>query len=328
MTFKAAVGLYQWLRPTDITDNNWSVGTCAGYQQSMLAEITDPFFDMSRSFAVFAVILAIFQVCWMLLSACMSMNRIQAYLFCILAFAGTASTGLTFLFHRSALCQTQFQSRECVVDEGGLVMIAASVLWMVTFCISICFVVPTVLAETSSIDFERQDAHDRAKIAAKKTKDDANRLRGRSNTKPNASSSRRSKSKSDRASQQQNNDKTRTTILAVQQSYSYDSQASWTKRIPTRSGFTDDVLQERPTKAKSSLLIVPGKRTPSLSLPQRSSQQQLQPQQQQRYGPLSSQTLFRTAAQPNTGSTHVQDSVENYIAKRLDRIEALSADVP
>jgi hypothetical protein len=116
LTYKAAVGLYQWLRPTDAYD--WSQGSCTGYQETMLASVTDSYFDLSRSFAVFAVMLAVFQALWMFLTACLSMNRIQCFLFCILSFAGTLSTAMTFLFHKSALCQTEFNSRECAVDEG------------------------------------------------------------------------------------------------------------------------------------------------------------------------------------------------------------------
>jgi hypothetical protein len=116
LTYKAAVGLYQWLRPTDAYD--WSQGSCTGYQETMLASVTDSYFDLSRSFAVFAVMLAVFQALWMFLTACLSMNRIQCFLFCILSFAGTLSTAMTFLFHKSALCQTEFTTRECTVDEG------------------------------------------------------------------------------------------------------------------------------------------------------------------------------------------------------------------
>lgn len=116
VTYKATVGLFQWLRPTDPYD--WSQGSCAGYQETMLARISDTAFDVSRSFAIFAVMIALFQTCWIFLTACLSMNRIQGYLFCLLSFIGTLSTAMTFLFHKSAICQSEFSSRDCAVDEG------------------------------------------------------------------------------------------------------------------------------------------------------------------------------------------------------------------
>ena len=178
--YRTSLGLYQWLRPLPNTETNnsdsagssssssstitdWTVGTCVGYQQTMLEAFQQPstdhnvLFDVSRIMAIFAILLGLFQFSWMLLSACMSMNRIQMYLFLALSVCGTAMTGLTFLFHQSSICTTEFDhSAYCQIDQGGLVMIAAMVVWFITFLISIYYVAPVVrvISTTDSIDFE------------------------------------------------------------------------------------------------------------------------------------------------------------------------------
>jgi hypothetical protein len=167
VVYRTSVGLYQWLRPLPSTNKNsitdWTVGTCVGYQQTMLAAFQSSadddniMFDLSRIMAIFAILLGVFQFSWMFLSSCMSMNRIQMYLFIFLTVCGTAFTGLTFLFHKSTICTTEFgNSAYCQIDQGGLVMIAAVVLWFITFLISIYYVAPVVrvISTTDSIDFE------------------------------------------------------------------------------------------------------------------------------------------------------------------------------
>ena len=163
--YRTSVGLYQWLRPlpstaTDTTITDWTVGTCVGYQETMLSAFSQDnniMFDVSRIMAIFAILLGVFQFSWMFLSSCMSMNRIQMYLFIFISLCGTVFTGLTFLFHQSTICTTVFEnSSYCQIDQGGLVMIAAMVLWSITFLISIYYVVPVVrvIASSDSIDFE------------------------------------------------------------------------------------------------------------------------------------------------------------------------------
>ena len=166
LVYRTSLGLYQWLRPlppsitgttTSITD--WTVGTCVGYQQTMLTAFQSDniMFDLSRIMAIFAILLALFQFGWMFLSACMTMNRMQMYLFILLSACGTFFTGLTFLFHKSTICTTEFEnSAYCQIDQGGLVMIAATILWFITFLISIYYVAPVVrvISTADSIDFE------------------------------------------------------------------------------------------------------------------------------------------------------------------------------
>lgn len=203
--YKAAVGLYQWLRPVDAVD--WSQGSCTGYQQTMLARIDDSFFNASRTFAVFAVIVSLLQTCWILMTACLSLNRIQGYLFCALSFVGAFSTAMTFLFRRSALCTTEFHTTDCAIDQGGLVMIAAVIFWLIALCISVRFVLPTVKTASGTVDFEQEDAEDRAKFASRARK------QRRVPSKPAATNA---------------NDKT-------SQSISFDSEDSRTRRVPPRS---------------------------------------------------------------------------------------------
>lgn len=267
-TYKAAVGLYQWLSPTD-PSNNWSIGSCVGYEQTMLDVIGgDKNFEVSRTFAVFAVLTGIMLVGWSYLMACLDMNNIQVYLLLGMAFIGMLSTALTFLFHQSALCQTEFLTHECKIDQGGLVMIAAVFFWLVTFVIAVTFVLPTVRAayrDGAIVSFDREDAHDEAKLAGDKE-------RGRGVNK---------------AYQKE----------ASLESYSFDSQESWTRPVPKRSAAS---LQKQ------------------LQNKQLSSKQQRAASAIQQYPPR--QEDINAAVVPLSHKM----STEVYVAKRLDRIEQLT----
>lgn len=166
ITYKTAVGLYQWLRPTTVSSSssssNWDDGTCAGFQETMRMELTDVYFDAARSFGVFAVLLAMLMTIWIFGLACLEMNRIQLWLFCALALVCAVSSGLTFLLFRSSLCTTEFISRSCSIDEGGLIMIAATILWMVIFGTVAYFAVPQTRGV--QLDFKKQDAHDKLQM--------------------------------------------------------------------------------------------------------------------------------------------------------------------
>jgi hypothetical protein len=183
-------------------------------------------------------------------------------------------------------------------------MMTACVLWMMTFCIAVCFVLPSVLAETATAGSSRQESRDRAF-------DVGNRA------KPTTAVTSRKTSNKPKLSKQANRETVATTPKtdlasspAIQQSYSYDSQSSWTKRIPKRYTGTRD----------SDILDVP--------LPLHNKEPKAAVNT---YGPPSTENVNRTtnpaATTTTTGSrssAHVKDSIQAYISKRLDRIEELS----
>ena len=225
MTYRTAIGLYQWLRPFDPED--WTVGTCVGYQQTMIDAITDTMFDVSRTMSVFAILIAIFQFCWMFLSSCLSMNRLQCYLFLFLSFLGTMCTGLTFLFRRSTICTTEFDAVDCKIDQGGLVMIAAILLWVLTLAVSIYYVYPTVMAVStaSSVDFELHKTRtekDKMKLAKQRERRiQLEMLRQQQSKETIPQSSSKQQFLPDEGNQ-------------IRASYSFDSLQSWARPIPKR----------------------------------------------------------------------------------------------
>jgi hypothetical protein len=183
-------------------------------------------------------------------------------------------------------------------------MMTACVLWMMTFCIAVCFVLPPVLAETATVGSSRRESRDRANDA-------------RSRTKPTTAVTSSKTSSKPKLSKQANREtvaatpKTEpATSPSMQQSYSYDSELSWTRRIPKRSTAVRD----------SDILDVP------LPLHHKEPKAAVN-----MYGPLSTENVHRTTNPASTETTtgsrssaHVTDSIQAYISKRLDRIEELS----
>lgn len=118
--YKAGIGLFQWLRPFRALGEDWSEGSCAGYQESMRNEISNGFFEAARLFAVLAIIMAWVLFFWAMGMLCLRFNRIQTIAFAVCAGLGTIFASLTFLLLQSPLCQQTFVTRECTVDEGDL----------------------------------------------------------------------------------------------------------------------------------------------------------------------------------------------------------------
>jgi hypothetical protein len=143
--FKSGIGLFKWLRPTTVDvgggESDWSSGACAGYQESMLNNgLSDnPFFGAARLFSVLAVVMALVVFVWTIGTAIFAYNRLQIVVLNACCFMGTACSGLTFLLSRSAMCATLFVSRSCKINEGGLVMIAGIILWIISSLISVAY---------------------------------------------------------------------------------------------------------------------------------------------------------------------------------------------
>ena len=142
--YKAVVGLYQWLRPIDSV-LEWNEGSCVGYQETMLREIQDNYFDMARVFGVIGVLMGFFVLLWSLLTACIVWNWMQLFILRALLLVGVLASGLAFLIVKSSLCDGQdgpLPEASCALDNGALVLIAAMILWMAAFIVAVVFISP------------------------------------------------------------------------------------------------------------------------------------------------------------------------------------------
>lgn len=233
--YKVGAGLFQWLRPFDSVNDakgnnnnndNWSNGYCVGYQSTMLTSISDTPFETARGFAVFAVLLAVIVTIWSMLSACISWNRIQIRLWSACLLAGAVCTGLTFLLKRAAICQSTFQQTECSIDQGGLMLVAAVILWLAAFMISVTFLKP------DEVDSEENTlAHYPVPMPRKSSSAVAN------NSAPQSAPQRQQKANGSRTTT--SSGQTSPVANGGSFDYSYDSRQGWTNPIPRR-------FQQRP----------------------------------------------------------------------------------
>ena len=154
VTRRNGIGLFTWLSPFD-ADNDWTRGSCRGYSQLQLEKISDDIFEISRIFGVLSVLMGVCMASSTLFLACLSYNRFQIWLMSGMLIGLTVLTGMTFLLLKSAVCTDlvssfRFDSENdpsvftssCSIDQGGLIVIAAAMLWFVTALISIVYVRP------------------------------------------------------------------------------------------------------------------------------------------------------------------------------------------
>ena len=137
-TLKASVGLFQWLRPIDEVE--WNQGSCVGYQESMLAVIQDSVFDIARVFSVIAVLMGMIVSLWGFFTSCLAWNWIQLNILRALLLVGAVTSGLSFFMLKADLCHGAIPNSTCSLDDGGWVLIAAVVLWVAAFIISVVFI--------------------------------------------------------------------------------------------------------------------------------------------------------------------------------------------
>jgi hypothetical protein len=135
---QVGIGMYQWLQQSSSSTSTtssgsdaWSKGSCVGYQESMLAQISDLSFSLSRGFGVFAVLMSFVVLLWNVMLACIELNWIQVYLRRLCSFLLVVSCGLAFLLERSDVCSDHFPGSSCALDQGAMAMMAACILW---FC--------------------------------------------------------------------------------------------------------------------------------------------------------------------------------------------------
>ena len=136
------MGLFQWLRPNDVSsDGSWKDGYCVGYQQSMLNALgEDDLFDVARGLGIFSVIISFVLLGWSFVMSCLELNWMQMILLRFCLFLACLTSGCSFLMKRTDLCETMFEeASECKLDQGGLAMITACVLWMIALLVAIIF---------------------------------------------------------------------------------------------------------------------------------------------------------------------------------------------
>jgi hypothetical protein len=138
--YKAGIGLFQYLRPNNKISGEWSDGYCVGYTDTIREALGDSAFEAARGFAIFSVLLGFCLTMWCFLMACLSINQYQIWIMTGCLVMGSLSAGFTFLISTSSVCNDVFIARECSLDEGGLIMVAAVLLWLTAFSINVLFV--------------------------------------------------------------------------------------------------------------------------------------------------------------------------------------------
>ena len=135
---KTGAGLFQWLSPTAPADS-WDTGTCIGYTQSALDAISDDYFELARVLAVVAVVLGCALFLWAFALACLSFGRRQIWLLAACQLLLVVLVALFFIIKQSGLCHNVGQDTTCQMDQGGMMAVAASILWAVGFLITVVF---------------------------------------------------------------------------------------------------------------------------------------------------------------------------------------------
>ena len=145
--YRAGAGLFTWLQPFGTGD--WSDGQCTGYNQVQLSHITDDYFEVARIFAVLSVLTGMGVSIWTLFLSCLSMTRFQIWILSGVFFALTAFCGCSSILFMSLMCTDELVSFQdesytvsCTLDQGGLVVIAAAILWCVSFLLTVIYIKP------------------------------------------------------------------------------------------------------------------------------------------------------------------------------------------
>ncbi|KAL3914428.1 MAG: hypothetical protein SGILL_006105 [Bacillariaceae sp.] len=141
---RVGAGLFSWLVPN--TAEDWTDGQCAGYSELQRAHFSDTTFEVSRIFAVLAVLGGMGVALWVLFLSCISLGRFQIWMMSTVLGFITIFVALTNLIFLSTVCQdlTSYQNAsygtKCTIDQGGLVVIAATLFWAVAFLISVVYI--------------------------------------------------------------------------------------------------------------------------------------------------------------------------------------------
>lgn len=141
---RTGIGLFQWLDPFD--EGDWSEGQCRGYTELQLEFFGDSALEIARACGVLAVIGSVAMSFWVLFLNCISMGKMQIRVLQLCLFALMVNIGGTFAIFFSPLCtdlvsyQNESYETKCTLDQGGLVVIAAALLWAVALVISFIYI--------------------------------------------------------------------------------------------------------------------------------------------------------------------------------------------
>jgi hypothetical protein len=141
--YRTGAGMFTWLVPFE---NDWSDGSCQGYTALQREAFSDHTFETARIFAVLSVLGGLGVMVWTWFLACISLGRFQIYMLSTVLGLLTIFCGMTFLIFSSNLCnilvEAQGYDSDCTLDQGGLVTIAAVILWTVAALITIIYIQP------------------------------------------------------------------------------------------------------------------------------------------------------------------------------------------
>jgi hypothetical protein len=132
-SFKIPSGLFSWSQ----------YGQCIGYQQRMLSALSEPIWDGSRIVAIFSVLFSLMMILWIIFMTTLSMRSREVWCQTFFFAIQVCLVGMSFGIFSSSLCTNKIGDRynvDCTLDEGGLVAIAAAILWFASALIS-CYLV-------------------------------------------------------------------------------------------------------------------------------------------------------------------------------------------
>ena len=153
-THEVGLGLFTWLLPnyyvdgdddtiTRATFGDWEEGSCQGYNTLQLnAMLQDSKFDAVRIMGVLSVLLTFSIFLFGLMLSCLSIASWQRYILCASCTVAGIFTGCILLMAQSGPCINTGQDSSCQLDEGGLVAIAAVMLWVCGALLTYFFLEP------------------------------------------------------------------------------------------------------------------------------------------------------------------------------------------
>jgi hypothetical protein len=219
-SYQVGLGLFTWLRPsfyvdgdddtvTRATVGNWREGSCTGYTTLQLEDLLEPMIEAVRIMGVLAVLISFSIFLFSLALSCLSLASWQRCVVAASCLVTAIFNGMVLMFLKSDLCHTTMDTtadsnssnnvvaNKCVMDQGGLVAIAAVILWVCAALLTYFFIESVQepgmhhkMTQNNKNKNTRQfgnsminggNKSDRNKATANKTKD--NRRSGTSNNK-------------------------------------------------------------------------------------------------------------------------------------------------
>ena len=168
-THEVGLGLFTWLLPSYYVDGdddtitratlgNWQEGSCQGYNTLQLqAMLEDVKFDAVRIMGVLSVLLSFSIFLFGVMLSCLSLASWQRYVLCASCVMAAIFTGCILLMAQSGPCINTGQDSSCELDEGGLVAIAAVMLWVCGALLTYFFLEPpTTMSKAEKYQMARR----------------------------------------------------------------------------------------------------------------------------------------------------------------------------